>query len=105
LGVWDRLYLVSEDHTKGYDLHSYEVDGSDRIIEVKTMGQDTASVRFFTSQRQLDLAYSGVNHYYYLVRGARTANPRIQVLRANEIAKSAINPIVHEVAWRETTID
>lgn len=100
----EKVYLVSDDHTKGYDLHSFEVDGSDRLIEVKAMGQDTPSIRFYTSKRQLDLAHSDVNHFYYLVRGARTASPRVQVIRASSIDESAINPIVYEVAWRENSI-
>lgn len=97
----EKVHLVSNDHTRGYDLHSFEVDGRDRLIEVKTMSQDTPSVRFYTSQRQLDLAHSEVNHFYYLVRGAKTAKPRIQAIRASSIPETAINPIVHEVAWTE----
>ncbi len=100
-----KIHLVSEDHTKGYDLHSFETDGSDRLIEVKTMSEDRPAVRFYTSQRQLELAHSEVNHFYYLVRGARTAKPRIQAVRAHSIPEEAISPIVHEVAWTDATQD
>ncbi len=99
----EQVHLVSDDHTKGYDLHSFELDGSDRLIEVKTMSEDNSTVRFFTSQRQLDLAHSGANHFYYLVRGARSKNPRIEAIRANSIPAEAISPIVHEVVWTENS--
>ncbi len=92
-----QVSLVADDHAKGYDLHSFEADGSDRLIEVKTMSEDRSSIRFFTTRRQLDLAHSGVNHFYYLVLGAKSPNPRILAMRAHSIPAEAINPIVHEV--------
>ncbi len=99
----ERVQLISDDHTKGYDLHSFELDGSNRLIEVKTVSEDRSTIRFFTSQQQLDLAHSGVNHFYYLVRGARSVNPRIEAIRAHHIPAEAIRPIVHEVVWTENS--
>lgn len=99
----EMVQLISDDHTKGYDLHSFEDDGSDRLIEVKTVSENRSTVRFFTSQRQLDLAHSEVNHFYYLVRGARSKNPRIEAIRAHQIPDEAIRPIVHEVIWTESS--
>lgn len=93
----ERVNLVCDDHTKGYDLHSFETNGSDRLIEVKTMAEDGASIRFFTTWRQLELAHSGANHFYYLVLGARSPKPRIAAIRAHNIPAESINPIVHEV--------
>ena len=95
----DKVRLVSDNHSLGYDLHSYEIDGRDRLIEVKAISGDGADSRFFTTWRQLELAHSGVNHYYYLVRGARTPNPMIQAIRAKDIPPSAMRAIVHEVVW------
>ena len=95
----DEVRLVSDNHSLGYDLHSYEIDGRDRLIEVKAISGDGADSRFFTTWRQLELAHSGVNHYYYLVRGARTPHPTIQAIRAKDISPSAMRAIVHEVVW------
>lgn len=95
----ERIAIVGDDHTKGYDLHSYELDGSDRFIEVKTMGAESGTIRFYTTRRQLELAHSGVNHFYYLVLGARTQEPRIVAMRAESIPAEAINPLVHEVVF------
>jgi len=100
----ERVRLISDDHTKGYDLHSFETDGSDRLIEVKTTCADGPTMRFYTTYRQIELARSGVNHFYYLVRGARSSNPQIQAIRAENIPPEVIRPIVHEVAWTEDMI-
>jgi hypothetical protein len=65
-----------------------------------TLRDDGPTIRFFTSQRQIDLAHSGVNHFYYLVLGARSVRPRIVAMRAHIIPAGAINPIVHEVVLK-----
>ncbi len=96
-----KVRLVRDEHKLGYDLHSYETDGRDRLIEVKAVSESDGQARFFTTFRQLELAHSGVNHFYYLVRGVRSATPRIQVLRAEDIPKEAMRAIVHEVVWNE----
>lgn len=77
IALAEKVRLVRDDHKLGYDLHSYETDGRDRLIEVKTVAQSGGQARFYTTFRQLELARSGVNHFYYLVRGARTATPTI----------------------------
>lgn len=93
----ERAHLVSDDHSKGYDLHSFETDGSDRLIEVKTVGDEGSALRFFTSRCQLELAHSGANHFYYIVEGARSKRPRIRALRADAIPTEAMVPVVYEV--------
>lgn len=93
--------LVSADHKAGYDLHSYEVDGQDRFIEVKTISDDCSGFRFYTSFRQLEFAHASHNHYYYLVKGARTESPQIHSIRAENIPADAMRAIVHEVILQE----
>ncbi len=97
----ERVHLVRDDHKNGYDLHSYEVDGQDRCIEVKTISDGKDGFRFYTSYRQLEFAYASKNHYYYLVKGARTTSPKIHSIRATNIPADAMRAIVHEVILNE----
>lgn len=97
----ERVHLVSDDHKKGYDLHSYETNGLDRCIEVKTISEVKDGFRFYTTYRQLEFAHTAANHFYYLVEGARTANPKIRSIRATSIPPDAMRAIVHEVIINE----
>jgi hypothetical protein len=64
----------------GYDIHSYDRRGADRLIEVKTT-QGVRSTPFFVTRNELSLAHERPNHFrlYRLYEVAKA--PRLYKLR------------------------
>jgi hypothetical protein len=63
----------------GYDILSFEVDGSDRLIEVKTTGFGKQTP-FFVSRNELRVSQAKPEFHLYRVFAYR-ANPRLFILR------------------------
>jgi hypothetical protein len=70
-----------EDDSKGYDILSYEDDGRERYIEVKTSTNKSDAIRFFMSQNEYDIARTCANYYVYFVDGANDKTPRISIIK------------------------
>ncbi|MGJ8656657.1 MAG: DUF3883 domain-containing protein [Akkermansiaceae bacterium] len=97
----NKVALISKDHRLGYDLHSFETSGEDRLIEVKTISNSSGQSEFYTSSRQLKLADKADNHFYYLVHNPRSQQPIIEPIiepiRASEISPESKSPIVYKI--------
>jgi hypothetical protein len=66
-----------DDDSLGYDVLSYEADGRERYIEVKTSGAKTTGVRFFMSSNEMLKSRTLDNYFIYFVDGIKTKTPRI----------------------------
>jgi hypothetical protein len=93
-------------HTPGWDITSYDLDGSKIFIEVKsTKGKKINSIEI-TRNEWLAAASSdlGGSYWLYLVTEALSSRPRIEVLRhpAGLVAngKISLNPSVYELSFR-----
>jgi hypothetical protein len=77
----DKVTRVSlEDDSKGFDILSYEKNGDERYIEVKTSNARTNSIRFFMSQNEYDAAKELQNYHIYYVDGVNDETPRVTML-------------------------
>ncbi len=66
-----------DDDSKGYDILSFEEDGRERYIEVKTTTAKTNAVQFFLSANEYEAAKTLENYYFYIVDRINTQQPRI----------------------------
>jgi len=64
----------------GYDIKSFEVDGSDRFIEVKASQSKVGAANFFLSINELTTAKKLCNYYIYMVYDIISKNPKIWVI-------------------------
>jgi len=64
----------------GYDVQSYEEDGRERYIEVKSTGTRKAAVQFFLTANEYHAAKTLPNYYLYIVDGINKPPPRITVI-------------------------
>ncbi len=69
------------DDYAGYDIKSYELDGSQKYIEVKTTSSKPHSITFFISAPEYEKAKNLKNYYIYIVFEAKTKNPKIWKIR------------------------
>jgi hypothetical protein len=90
-----RVRHVSEDigDGLGYDITSFDVDGSPIWIEVKTTNSGI-SVPFFLSSREIDVAKEkGQKFRLYRVFDFRTASPRIYIIEGPLAEKCGLTPV------------
>jgi len=77
-----RIVHVSQRNAgAGYDILSFEVDGSERPIEVKSTSAANLSGGFYISSNELDKSESLANYHIYLVFRASGKAPRVLPLR------------------------
>jgi len=70
-------HTSKKDDSAGYDILSFELDGSPKLIEVKTTSYKPKIVSFFISANEYDKAKVLKNYYIYIVFEAKTNNPTI----------------------------
>lgn len=70
--------ISKEDVSAGYDILSYEVNGKEKYIEVKsTNSSPSGSASFLISTNEYTKAREIENYYIYVVFDARSFNPKV----------------------------
>ena len=74
-----RVKLISkEDVSAGYDVLSYELDGNEKYIEVKSTSMSPSSIaNFLITINEYEKAKKIRNYYLYIVYNAKSENPKI----------------------------
>jgi len=81
-------WVSKEDDSLGYDILSFEEDGTEKYIEVKSTNQShTSNANFLISSNQYRKAKNLDNYYFYIVFNAKTINPKVWSIK---------NPLVYE---------
>ncbi len=93
----DAVKDVSENPSLGYDIESFEVDGSPKRIEVKAVSASKDYWRFYLSENEL-LKSKKLNGYVFaLVNGINSKRPQIWEFPAKQLPESALKPVVYKV--------
>ena len=74
----ERVSLKSDSF--GYDILSFNSDGSKRFIEVKATNTNVDNTKFFISSNELDRARNLKNYYLYIVYNITSKNPKIWIV-------------------------
>jgi hypothetical protein len=90
-----RIERVGDDHTKGYDIKSFNEDGTERFIEVKAARQEDGWVSFFLTENERQQSNLLPGYFLYLVFGTRTEQPKVKYLKASECRAEFLHPVVH----------
>ncbi len=94
----ERIERVADDHTKGYDIKSFNGDGTDRFIEVKAVRQGESMVSFFLTENERQHSEILPDYFFYLVFGARTGQPKVKYLKAADCRAAFLRSVVHLAA-------
>jgi hypothetical protein len=74
----NRVKIISrEDDSAGFDILSFDLDGRERPIEVKSTNSKPKKFSFFMSANEYRLSQELENYYIYIVFEAKTNNPKI----------------------------
>ena len=82
---------MSDNASLGYDILSYNEDGTERYIEVKAVKSWGKSIQFYLSANELDKSDFLGDYYFYFVKNI-TGNPEIYYIKANELDKKFLKP-------------
>ena len=80
----ERVSLKSDSF--GYDILSFDIDGTEKYIEVKATRAKTGSAIFFITANELREAKESKNYFIYMVYNIASDSPKVWVL------KNALNP-------------
>ena len=86
---------VSSDHSLGYDISSFESDGSQRCIEVKAVSGSKTRIEFYVTENERRKGTELGNYWFYLVSNAESSRPLVRFASAQTIPADALNPVVY----------
>jgi hypothetical protein len=85
-----RVALVSDRPGLGYDIRSFDRDGTDRFIEVKNI---SSGARFYVSIHQWVTSRKGENYWFYLVSGVGSEEPQVECFPAAALEEKHLEPV------------
>ena len=94
------LHIADTDDSKGFDILSFDDDGTERKIEVKSTSMDSFYKGFFLSVNELEESKILDNYYLYLVSSAMTDKPLIYQIPKpaySEPEEFILSPVLYNV--------
>lgn len=77
----DKVQIVSDNHSLGYDILSYDKNGNEKQIEVKALKDDDGVYAFYLTENEVNASIILNNYFIYLVKGIQSPNPEIFIIR------------------------
>jgi hypothetical protein len=89
---------VSNQPALGYDIQSFELDGTDRHIEVKAARYSKGRFDFFVTKNEVAKSRKLPNYHFYLVVNAKSQKPAVFDIEADEVHADCLSPINYSAA-------
>jgi len=83
---------VSENEKLGYDISSFNEDGTPRYIEVKAIRNWRNLISFILTDNELQVSRSKNSYYFYLVSDVNSKKPRVEYLHSEKIGDEYLKP-------------
>lgn len=93
-------HIAEKDDSAGYDIKSYNLDGTERLIEVKSTTRGVGYNNIYLSANELDVAINNSNYYFYVVYEADSKKPKIWRVKGSDLLndkKIVKEPIVYRL--------
>jgi hypothetical protein len=94
-------HTAEKDDSAGYDIRSYNLDGTERLIEVKSTTHKIGSNNIYLSANELEVAISKSNYYFYIVYEADSTRPKIWRIKGTDLLNDK-NIVKEPVMYRLT---
>jgi len=94
------VHVSDTDDSRGFDILSFDGDGKERQIEVKSTSMDSFYKGFFLTANELEKSNSLDNYYLYLVSSAMTDKPVINTIAKPLYSKPeefTLSPVLYNV--------
>lgn len=75
--------ISERDDSVGYDIKSYELDGTEKLIEVKSTLGKIGNSNIFLSANELQVAENKENYYFYIIYEVGSKRPKIWKVKSS----------------------
>ena len=92
-------HVSEEDDSAGYDIKSYNLDGTAKYIEVKSTLNPVGRCNIFISSNELQASKNLDNYYYYIVCDVGSLNPKIWKIKGTSLLEDEnifLEPILYK---------
>jgi len=101
----ERVSLTSDSF--GYDILSFEMDGTEKYIEVKATRAKVGSANFFFTANELREAKQSKNYFIYMVYDVVSVSPKVWVIKNPfnpENTNTVMNPVNFRISINATSV-
>ena len=77
--------ISERDDSVGYDIKSYELDGTEKLIEVKSTLRKIGKSNVFLSANELQVAENENNYYFYIIYEVGSKRPKIWKIKSSDL--------------------
>jgi len=77
--------ISERDDSVGYDIKSYEADGTEKLIEVKSTLRKVGNSNIFLSANELQVAENEENYYFYIIYEVGSKRPKIWKVKSSDL--------------------
>lgn len=94
----DKVKFVSKENDRaGYDISSFDKDGNEIYIEVKSTVSNPKNINFIITQNEYQQSLLKDNYFIYLVYEVETNYPKIHILKKEILLEEYMKPILYRV--------
>ena len=94
-------HISKRDDSIGYDIKSYDSNGAEKYIEVKSTLNPVGRCNIFISLNELQTSQEIGNYYFYIVYDVGSQNPKIWKVKGAFLLKDkniVVEPILYKIA-------
>lgn len=81
--------ISERDDSVGYDIKSYELDGTEKLIEVKSTLRKIGKSNIFLSANELQVAENKENYYFYIIYEVGSKRPKIWKVKSSDFLNNS----------------
>ena len=92
--------ISKHDDSVGYDIKSYDDNGLEKYIEVKSTLKPVGFCNLFISSNELRISKNKDNYYFYIVFDVGSENPKIWKIKGTDLLDDQnikISPILYKI--------
>jgi hypothetical protein len=96
-------HIAKRDDSVGYDIKSYELNGEEKYIEVKSTLKPAGVTDIYISANELSVAQSMSNYFIYVVYDVNHKEPHIWKIKGNEFLTNPnieMKPISYKIKFK-----
>ncbi|MDT8338602.1 MAG: DUF3883 domain-containing protein, partial [Sulfurimonas sp.] len=95
--------ISKRDDSVGYDIKSYDNNGIEKYIEVKSTLKPIGFCNIFISSNELEISKKKDNYYFYIVYDVGSEKPKIWKIKGTDLLNDGnieIKPILYKIALK-----
>lgn len=89
---------VSGDSTLGYDILSFNENGDEIHIEVKSKSGNISYLDFYISDNEYEKLNANENHFVYYISNVRSQKPKLFKLNGKMLKQECVKPVLFRVS-------